>query len=44
LSDQITKAVTSYRFDVESGKFPSKENWFSMDRAELEKLRSEIGN
>jgi 3-methyl-2-oxobutanoate hydroxymethyltransferase len=42
LSDQITKAVTNYRLDVESGKFPSKENWFSMDSAELEKLKAEI--
>jgi 3-methyl-2-oxobutanoate hydroxymethyltransferase len=43
LSDQITKAVTNYRTDVESGKFPAKENWFSMDKSELEKLRREIG-
>lgn len=44
LSDQITKAVTNYRLDVESGKFPSRENWFSMDKSEFEKLRSEIGS
>ncbi len=43
LSDQITKAVSNYRTDVESGKFPTKENWFSMDKSELEKLRKEIG-
>jgi 3-methyl-2-oxobutanoate hydroxymethyltransferase len=42
LSDQITKAVSNYRTDVESGKFPAKENWFSMDKSELEKLRKEI--
>jgi 3-methyl-2-oxobutanoate hydroxymethyltransferase len=43
LSDDITKAVVTYRKDVESGRFPAKENWFSMDKLELEKLRSEIG-
>jgi 3-methyl-2-oxobutanoate hydroxymethyltransferase len=42
LSDQITKAVASYKSDVEAGKFPSKENWFSMDKTELDKLREEI--
>jgi 3-methyl-2-oxobutanoate hydroxymethyltransferase len=44
LSEQITKAVTNYRLDVEFGRFPSKENWFSMDKTELEKLKSEIDN
>lgn len=43
LSEQITKAVSNYKSDVESGKFPAKENWFSMDRAELDKLMREIG-
>ena len=43
LSNNITKAVVAYRKDVESGRFPAKENWFSMDNLELEKLRSEIG-
>ncbi len=43
LSKEITKAVESYRKDVESGRFPGKENWFSMDKSELEKLREEIG-
>lgn len=43
LSDQITKAVSNYKTDVETGKFPTKENWFSMDRSEFEKLRKEIG-
>jgi len=43
LSDDITKAVVTYRKDVESGRFPAKENWFSMDKLELEKLRNEIG-
>ncbi|MEM3064880.1 MAG: 3-methyl-2-oxobutanoate hydroxymethyltransferase [Candidatus Nitrosotenuis sp.] len=44
LSDDITKALTNYRLDVEAGRFPTKENWFSMDRVELEKLLSEIGS
>jgi 3-methyl-2-oxobutanoate hydroxymethyltransferase len=44
LSGDITKALTNYRSDVEAGKFPTKENWFSMDKAELEKLQREIGN
>lgn len=43
LSADITKALTNYRLDVESGKFPAKENWFSMDKAELDKLQREIG-
>ncbi len=43
LSKEITKAVESYRKDVESGRFPGKENWFSMDKSELEKLRAEVG-
>jgi 3-methyl-2-oxobutanoate hydroxymethyltransferase len=43
LSNDITKAVESYRKDVESGRFPTKENWFSMDASELEKLRDEVG-
>jgi 3-methyl-2-oxobutanoate hydroxymethyltransferase len=42
LSEDITKAVKSYRKDVELGRFPSKENWFSMDKLEFEKLRKEI--
>lgn len=43
LSKDITKAIESYRKDVESGRFPTKENWFSMDTSELEKLRDEVG-
>lgn len=42
LSNDITNAVKSYRKDVELGKFPTKENWFSMEKSELEKLRKEI--
>ncbi|HET8719548.1 MAG TPA: 3-methyl-2-oxobutanoate hydroxymethyltransferase [Candidatus Nitrosotenuis sp.] len=42
LSDPITKAIKKYKQDVETGRFPAKDNWFSMDRAEYEKLRSEI--
>ncbi|MFM8658913.1 MAG: 3-methyl-2-oxobutanoate hydroxymethyltransferase [Candidatus Nitrosotenuis sp.] len=43
LSDQITKAVSSYKSEIESGKFPAKENWFTMDKSELDKLMREIG-
>ncbi len=42
LSDEITNAVESYRKDIEGGKFPLKENWFPMEKAEYEKLRKEI--
>lgn len=42
LSKEITKAVTLYKKDVESGAFPKKKNWFSMDPTELEKLKNEI--
>jgi 3-methyl-2-oxobutanoate hydroxymethyltransferase len=42
LSDQITKAISLYKSDVESGKFPAKENWFTMEKSELDKLMKEI--
>ena len=42
LSDQITKAVSTYKSDIEYGKFPAKENWFTMDKSELDKLMNEI--
>lgn len=34
LSDQITKAISLYKSDVEAGKFPTKENWFTMEKSE----------
>jgi 3-methyl-2-oxobutanoate hydroxymethyltransferase len=43
LSEQITKAISLYKSDVEAGKFPAKENWFTMDKAELDRLLKEIG-
>ncbi len=43
LSGEITKALESYRKDVESGKFPAEEHSFSMEKAELDKLREELG-
>jgi 3-methyl-2-oxobutanoate hydroxymethyltransferase len=43
LSDQITKAVSTYKMEIESGKFPTNENWFTMEKTELEKLMREIG-
>jgi len=42
LAGDIVKAVTSYRNDVVSGKFPSQEHSFSIDKIELERLRKEI--
>lgn len=42
LSSDIVKAVESYKSDVISGKFPGIEHSFSMDKAELERLRKEI--
>jgi 3-methyl-2-oxobutanoate hydroxymethyltransferase len=42
LSDEIVKAVSSYKKDVEDSKFPAKENWFSMEKGEYEKLKKEI--
>ena len=43
LSKEITNAVELYKKDVESGRFPGKENWFSMEKSELDALREEIG-
>jgi 3-methyl-2-oxobutanoate hydroxymethyltransferase len=43
LSEDIVKALESYKNDIELGVFPSQENWFSMDGDELKKLREEIG-
>lgn len=42
LAGDIVKAVASYKGDVVSGKFPSQEHSFSIDKAELERLRKEI--
>ncbi len=44
LSEEITKAVENYKDDVQSSKFPSPENQFTMDENEFKKLRDEIGN
>ena len=43
LSEDIVKSLENYKNDIESGSFPSQENWFSMDEEELKKLREEIG-
>ena len=43
LSEDIVKALARYKADIESGAFPAEENWFSMDRQELERLREGIG-
>ena len=42
LSEDIVKAVSEYKHDIESETFPSKENSFSMDEFELKKLREHI--
>ena len=42
LSQEIVKAVETYKNDVTSGKFPSKEHCFSIDKLELERLKREI--
>ena len=42
LSKEITKAVELYKKDVESGRFPGKENSFLMEKSELDALREEI--
>lgn len=42
LAGDIVKAVASYKDDVVSGKFPSQEHSFSIDKTELERLRKEI--
>ncbi len=43
LSEDIVKALENYKNDIELGKFPAQENWFSMNDGELKKLREEIG-
>ncbi|MGI0041440.1 MAG: 3-methyl-2-oxobutanoate hydroxymethyltransferase [Nitrosopumilaceae archaeon] len=42
LSQEIVKAVETYKSDITLGKFPSKEHCFSMDKSELERLKREI--
>lgn len=42
LSTDIVKALTAYKNDVVSGKFPSQEHSFSMERSEFERLKKEI--
>ncbi|WP_420546308.1 3-methyl-2-oxobutanoate hydroxymethyltransferase [Nitrosopumilus sp.] len=44
LSEDIVKALESYREDVQSGMFPAQTNSFSMDENELKKLREKIGS
>jgi 3-methyl-2-oxobutanoate hydroxymethyltransferase len=43
LSKDIQDALESYKEDVETGRFPTKEHLFSMEKQEFEKLRKEIG-
>ncbi len=44
LSEDIVKSLENYKTEVESGIFPSQENWFSMDEDEFKKLREQIGS
>jgi len=44
LSEVIVNALQNYKDDVESGKFPAQDNWFSMDDNEFKKLREQIGS
>ena len=44
LSEDIVKSLENYKTEVESGTFPSQENWFSMDEDEFKKLREQIGS
>jgi 3-methyl-2-oxobutanoate hydroxymethyltransferase len=43
LSEDIVRSIECYKNDIESGSFPSEENWFSMEKEELAKLREEVG-
>jgi 3-methyl-2-oxobutanoate hydroxymethyltransferase len=42
LGVEIVRAVESYKSDVTSGRFPTQEHSFSMDKTELERLKKEI--
>ena len=42
LGAEIVKAVESYKSDVISGKFPTQEHSFTMEKTELERLKKEI--
>ncbi len=42
LSTDIVEALTCYKNDVTSSKFPSQEHSFSMEKSELERLKKEI--
>lgn len=44
LSNEIVNALEDYKKEIGSSKFPARENWFSMEQSELEKLRKKIGS
>jgi len=44
LSEEIFKAVTNYKNDVLTGKFPAKEHAFTIKEEELNKLKGCCGN
>ena len=41
LSRDITKAIVKYRRDIETGRFPGRENSFFMDKSELNRLNND---
>lgn len=43
LSEDITKSLANYKNDVRAGVFPSEENWFGMNKEELQRLRDYLG-
>lgn len=43
LASDITRSLQDYAREVKSGAFPTEENWFSMDKEELARLRDRIG-
>ncbi len=43
LSEDITKSLANYKNDVRAGIFPSEENWFLMNKEELQRLRDYLG-
>lgn len=43
LAEDVTQSLASYKNDVKAGTFPSEENWFLMNKDELEELRERLG-
>ena len=43
LSEDIVNSLEDFKRDVRSKTFPAEENWFSMNKDELKKLREQLG-